>query len=229
MGTVQEPLRKAAIFLRSLPAEQRACLLDKLEAKQAVAVCETLNRLADVPNEEQEAVAREFQENNEHPPREPAEEKSVPFGFLHDFTADDLGILFADERSQTVATVLSFLPPVLAGEVLDRLPSDRQISVVCRIATMTSPSPEIVEEIENVLRPKVVAIPEPEPEPEPLAPGVANVIHILNAMTPSNERQLLNELAESDPDLVRQIRRGMFGVDVALYPECTAEMMGAAG
>ena len=38
---------------------------------------------------------------------------------------------------------------------------------------------------------------------------------MLNAMRPATERKLLGHIAQSDPDLLGEIRRAMFGDDVA--------------
>ena len=40
---------------------------------------------------------------------------------------------------------------------------------------------------------------------------------MLNVMEPAAERRLLGKLAEADPELIREIRRAMFGVDVAAH------------
>ena len=48
---------------------------------------------------------------------------------------------------------------------------------------------------------------------------MTNVVKMLNVMVPAAERRLLGDLAQADPDLHREIRRAMFGADVAACGE----------
>jgi flagellar motor switch protein FliG len=45
---------------------------------------------------------------------------------------------------------------------------------------------------------------------------------MFGAMRPATERKLLGGIAEADPDLLRQIRRAMFGADVMACAEWNA-------
>lgn len=223
MVNAQDLLRKAAVFLRSLPSEHRSQLLDKLEVAQVAAVTSAMDGLDEIGNSERESVAREFQGESGQCSEGHAEEKTAPFEFLHDRTPDDLRDLLAEEQPQTIALVLSYLPPCLAGELLDRLTPELQFSVICRIATLNEPDVEIVQEVENVLKKRLFG----GGEHAVVHRGVANVIRILHAMTPANERKLLSTLSEAEPQLVREIRRGMFGVDVPIFAE--ADVIESAG
>ena len=80
---------------------------------------------------------------------------------------------------------------------------------------MSEPSPEVVRDVENGLKRRLsAAIGRPTGNR-----GVASVVRMLNVMEPAAERRLLGKLAEADPQLVREIRRAMFGVDVAACEE----------
>ena len=215
-------LRKAAVVLLSLPSGQRSQLLDKLEPEQAKAVAAEMNGLGALSGTEQEAVAREFAEA--HPARLAARSPSgtVPFQFLHDLPSDALLDLMADEHPQAIALVLTYLPPRQAAEVLAELTPEEQLSVICRIATIGEPSPDAVQDVEMGLKRRLSGA-----GGRPAAErGVASAIKIFNAMAPSAERSLLGKLAEVEPQLVREIRRAMFGVDVAVCDE--HDLSGAA-
>ena len=121
----------------------------------------------------------------------------------------------AGEHPQAIALVLSYLPPQQAAALLAELTPEEQFSVVCRIATMGEASPEVVRDVENGLKRRSRrAVGRPTGNR-----GVAHVVRILNVMEPAAERRLLGKLAEADPQLVREIRRAMFGVDVAACEE----------
>ncbi len=204
-------LHKAAVLLLSLPKQQAAKLLDKLGPEQVAAVTAEMARLRDVNGAEQEAVMREFAAAGAARVGHQRPAGAAPFEFLHDVPSEDLLSLLADEHPQTVAVILSHLPPHQAADVLADLPPDGQLSVVCRIAAMEQPSPEVVRDVEKGLRSRLLRC---DARPADHR-GVASVVKMLNVMEPASERRLLRELAAADPGLVREIRRAMFGADVA--------------
>ncbi|MCX5682073.1 MAG: hypothetical protein NT049_00075, partial [Planctomycetota bacterium] len=152
MAVRQESLHKSAVLLRSLPTRQRARLLSRLEPPQAAAVTAEIGGLRDVDGIEQEAVVREFAGASaaRFGKRRPA--RTTPFQFLHDLPTDALLGLIAGEHPQTIALVLSCLPPRQAAAVLAKLAAGQQLSAVCRIATMSETSPEVVQDVEQGLR-----------------------------------------------------------------------------
>jgi flagellar motor switch protein FliG len=196
-------VRKAAVLLLSLPQGQSAALLGRLEPDQAAAVSAAMGGIREVGGAEQEAVAREF--------AAAAGTAIAPFQFLHDCQSDVLLDAIADEQPQTIAIILSHLPPRQAAAVLTGLPPEKQVSVVCRIAAIGEISPAVLRDLENGLRHRLFGA-----SGRPVdSRCVASVVRMLNVMRPASERRLLSALAEADPPLLRQIRRTMFGVDVA--------------
>ncbi len=81
----------------------------------------------------------------------PAGDDPPPFDFLRDAEDEKLSRLLGDERSSTVALVLSNLPPERAGEVLARLAPAAQIEVVRRLVDLDNTDPETLGEIEKAL------------------------------------------------------------------------------
>jgi flagellar motor switch protein FliG len=206
-------LRKAAVLLQSLSKEQAAALLDKLEPQQAAAVTAEMSGLPELEDTERDAVAREFAQAGVEQVRYRQTVEHVPFEFLQNLDGHALLDLVADEHPQTIALVLSCLSPSQSAGVIAELTPDQQLSVVCRIATMSEPSPEAIQDVEQGLHRRMFGSPR-----RPTSHcGVASVIRMLNVMEPATERKLLRDLAEAAPELVREIRRVMFGVDVPVY------------
>ncbi len=204
-------LRKAAVLLLSLPKGQVAELLNRLEPRQAAAVTAEMTGLREVGGVEQEAVAREFAGASVACLAERQPRRATPFQFLHDLQSDAVLDLIADEHPQTIALVLSYLPSRQAAAVLAELTPERQLSVVSRIATIGQTSQEVVGDVERGLKRRLSgATARPAGNR-----GVASVVRILNLMAPAVERRLLGKLAETDQQLVWEIRRAMFGADVA--------------
>ncbi|HZZ71540.1 MAG TPA: FliG C-terminal domain-containing protein, partial [Pirellulales bacterium] len=105
------------------------------------------------------------------------------------------------------ALILCHLPPPQAAAVLGGLPTERQLSVIRRVATMGQTNPEIIKEVESGLESRMASIMSQQFE---AAGGVPSVAEILNVTDRATERNLLENLAHEDPDLVEEIRRLMF-------------------
>ena len=112
-----------------------------------------------------------------------------------------------DEHPQTIALILSHVPPSQAADIISGLSGPRQLSVVRRIATMAQTSPEIIHEVERGLENRMASVMSQQFEK---AGGVQSVAEIFNVIDRATEKSLLENLAQQDPDLVEEIRRLMF-------------------
>jgi len=225
-------LRKAAVFVASLPEPQAEGLLARLTPDEAAAVADEMAVLGEIAPGERDAVLREFAEadcprfhstgtrhlrlDRPHSMHDAAD--ASPFQFLYDRDACELLSLLADEQPQTLALVFSYLPAQLAAETLAAMPPDRQTAVIGRIAAMGRPSEDVVRTLAEAVRRRVFGDVAPR-TPHSMPIGVTNVVKMLNVMVPVAERRLLGDLAQADPDLHREIRRAMFGADVAACGE----------
>ncbi len=230
-------IRKAAILLMSLPDDQAAELMGKLEPKQVEAVSIEIAKLGTVTGEEQENTIRDFAGVNPSTMAvragglevakqlvEKALGKSagatldnvrqsieaLPFGFLQKVDNQNLLTFIMDEHPQTIALILSHLQPQQAAEIVKGLPAERQLSVIRRMATMGQTSPEIIKEVERGLEHRMSSVVSQQFEN---AGGVPSVAGMLNVIDRATERSLLENLAREDPDLVEEIRRLMFVFD----------------
>ena len=215
MGT--SDLRKAAVVLLSLSRQRADDLLGRLDPARATAVGKEIARLGRLDRDEQAAVIREFTNAGSARPKANDSKKSHPFQFLHDTKPKELAVLLAEERPQSIAMVLSYLPVDQAADTLDALPTERQTSVVRRIATMDRPSPEVIRDVETAIQRRLL-----DGAGSRAGGGIANVVKMLNTMRPAGERRLLGELAQVDPGLFQEIRLTMFGPDIAAFGRCDA-------
>lgn len=231
---VTTELRKAAVLLTSLPQEQAAQLLAKLEPKQVETVTIEIAKIKSISADEQSIVIQEFAEIDPksmgggtgglNVARSLVEKalgknasgtidnvrqqiEALPFSFLQHVDPENLLTFVIDEHPQTIALVLSHLQPAYAAQIVAGLPSERQLSVVRRIATMGQTNPEIIHEVERGLESRMSSVMSQQFEK---AGGVDKVAEILNVADRSTERALLESLAQEDPELVEEIRRRMF-------------------
>jgi flagellar motor switch protein FliG len=227
-------LRKAAVLLMSLPPEQAAGLLGKLDPRQMEAVSIEIAKLSGVSGEEQNSVIVEFADvdaknliggsggldaaknliekalgKNATGTIDTVRQsiEALPFSFLQSVDSQNLMTFIIDEHPQTIALILSHLPPSYGAEIIAGLPSDRQLAVIRRIAIMGQTNPEIIQEVERGLESRMSSVMSQQFEK---AGGVSTVAEILNVTDRATERSLLENLAQEDPDLVEEIRRLMF-------------------
>jgi flagellar motor switch protein FliG len=227
-------VRKAAILLMSLPEQQAAQLLGKLDPKQVEMVSIEIAKMGGISGEEQETAIQEFANANPaaltgkaggldvakslveqalgkaagatlENVRQSIE--ALPFGFLQKVDSQNLLTFIIDEHPQTIALILCHLHPTQASDIISGLPAERQLSVIRRIATMGQTSPEIIDEVEKGLEHRMASVMSQQFEN---AGGVQAVAEILNVIDRATERSLLENLTQEDPDLVEEIRRLMF-------------------
>lgn len=79
------------------------------------------------------------------------QQPTQPFRFLHSAEEEKLLQLLSSERPQTIALVLSHLPPQRAGEVLALFEPALQVEVVRRLVDLEETDPETLRHVEEAL------------------------------------------------------------------------------
>ena len=130
-----------------------------------------------------------------------------PFEFLRRTPAEQIVVFLRNESPQTVALVISNLHTKLAAQVLSQIDPDMQADVALRIAMMAETRPEVVAQVENVMRSRLSAVGAQE---YAAAGGVKSLADILNSSDRSTERNVLDELAKADSELAEEIRLLLF-------------------
>jgi len=231
---ISNNIRKAAVLLMSLPVEDAATLMGKLSPKEVEAVSIEIAGLEDFSAAEQASALKAFATANPNSlinrkgGLEKAKEllnkalgdkaaetlkqisqsvEELPFGFLRQIDPQNIHSYMMDEHPQTIALVLSYLPPVYGAEIITNLPEEKQMSVIRRVANMGQTNPEVISEIEEGLENRMANLMNQSFDS---AGGVGNVAEILNVTDRGTERALLERLAEEDSELVDEIRRLMF-------------------
>ena len=233
-----DDIRKAAIVLLSLDKAVATKVLSHMPREQMERLTMELARTDKVSKDEQDSAIKEFQsavENRtviERGSLDFASEllksslgeedahnivdnvrrsmESIPFGFLHKIAADDMLNFIADEHSQTIALILSYLPTNLAADLLSDLPPDKQLDVIHRVANMEQTTPEIIRDIEDSLRTRMSALFNQETE---FSGGIPLVAQILNVTDRVTSKSILEGLERDSEELVEEIQRLMFVFD----------------
>lgn len=124
--------------------------------------------------------------------------------------AKSLATFLVSEHPQTVAVILAHLEPEKKGEVLKRLPEALQAEVVLRMANLEHVDPELIAEIDKVLKNQLANTASVE---QGTLGGVQPVAEMLNVMDKNTETSIMSRLEEKDPLLAEEIRKLMFVFD----------------
>lgn len=130
-----------------------------------------------------------------------------PFEFLRRTAPEQIVAFLRNEAPQTIALVVANLHTTLAAQVLANLPEEEQAEIALRIAKMGETSPEVVKQVEDVMRAKLATIVQNE---YTTTGGVKSLAEILNHTDRPTERNVLDSLTETDEELAAEVRRLLF-------------------
>ena len=230
-------LRKAAVLLMTLNEDDAAMLLSRLDPREVEHVSIEIAKLGRLTGDEQATAVNEFFAsnpnsfgtgkggldlaktlvakalgNNARATLDNVQQsiEALPFGFLKQVDPQNLMTFIVDEHPQTIALILSHLPPAYGALVVSGLAPERQLAVIRRVANMGQTTPEIIKEVEQALERRMSSVMRTSYQN---AGGIPSVAEILNVTDRATERTLLENLAQEDPNLVEEIRRLMFVFD----------------
>ena len=130
-----------------------------------------------------------------------------PFEFVRKADPAQLLNFIQKEHPQTIALILAYLKPQQAAVVLAALPQDKQADVARRIAVMDRTSPEIIKEVERILKKNLSSL---VTEDFTAAGGLQAIVNILNTVDRGTEKYIMETLEIEDTDLAEEIRKRMF-------------------
>ena len=128
-----------------------------------------------------------------------------------------------NEHPQTAALILANLKPVQAASILSELPEENQYEIAYRVATMEKTSPELIEDIESVLREQLGSV---FGGGLSKTGGVESVAEILNSVSRASEKNILTNLRERNAELATEITDLMFMFnDIGKLPDAAIQMI----
>jgi flagellar motor switch protein FliG len=130
-----------------------------------------------------------------------------PFEFLRRTPPEQIVTFLRSEAPQTVALVVANLHTTLAAQVLSALPDTEQAEIALRIARMGETSPDVVKQVEEVMRQKLATVVQQEYS---AAGGIKSLAEILNHADRSTERNVLDSLTSVSEELSAEVRRLLF-------------------
>ena len=120
--------------------------------------------------------------------------------------------VLAREHPQTIALVLSKLPPDRSLAMLRELPDAIRGDVAFRIATLSPPSPETLRAVETGIERRILSAAVSQRlrgDSDPIKP----LVEILVRADAETERTVLGRIDELDPALAQDIRQRLFTIE----------------
>jgi flagellar motor switch protein FliG len=130
-----------------------------------------------------------------------------PFEFLRRTPPEQIQAFLASESTQTLALVVANMHTSLGAQVLAQLPPETQAEVAMKIANMTETSPDVIKDVEQVMRQKLALV---KSEDYAASGGVKGLADILNSADRTTERNVIETLAQTDAQLAEEIRMLLF-------------------
>ncbi|MFA6508686.1 MAG: FliG C-terminal domain-containing protein, partial [Treponemataceae bacterium] len=233
--------RKVAKFLVLIGKEEAARILSKLDPAQVERVSRELATITRIETAEAEALLEEFKsllggstgafnrgeggldaardllrtafgkaKGDAFLKRAVPESAENPFAFLEDFEGEQIALLLKEEAAPAVALILSRMEPKTAAAVLGRLEPAIRLETIKRLAKLGKVSPEVIERTAAALREKARSIGR---ETTKVVDGRSALAEILKLADATLGDRLLEELAEADPELGRDIKERLFTLD----------------
>ncbi len=140
-----------------------------------------------------------------------ASQQLSSFEILRSADPTQVANLLQEEHPQTIALVLSYLEAKLAADILTNLPSDLQVEVTLRLASMERVSPNVVDVVERGLKHKLSGVISVAGFRE--TGGVAFLVKMLNNVDRGVQKTIFESLDPVNHSLVEEIRANMFTFD----------------
>lgn len=115
-----------------------------------------------------------------------------------------------NEHPQTIALIMAHLPVDKRSDILRRLPENVQGEVVLRMANLDYISPDLIDQVNEVLKHGLAAMGTMEMTQ---LGGVEPVAEMFNLMDKTSEQSIMSRVEEKDPLLAEEIRKLMFVFD----------------
>lgn len=230
--------QKAATLLIALGVDTASDVLKHLNDKEVEKVSVEVARMRNAPSELVEEVLLEYRDIaraqgyvaqggveyarevlNEALGNRRAEEVMMrveaamevsAFHLLQTVETDQLTNFLQREHPQTAALILAHLNPRKAAEIISGLGEDLQSEIMYRLATIGNTSPEMINDIEEVIRNQLGSVIGSETS---TMGGIEQVAEILNTTSRSSEKSILDNIRDRSEELASDIKNLMFVFD----------------
>jgi flagellar motor switch protein FliG len=227
------PVEQAAIVLLSIGEEPAAAVLRCLEREELLELTQVMSRMSGIKVDAVKQAVQNFfddyrQQSGLHGASRSYLKRSLDLALGTDIANSVLDTIYGDairpkmarlqyaspkwlaefvasEHVQMQAVFLAFLPPALAGQILESLPQEGRELVLLHLARLDEIDRDLLAELEDLVERCLSALDTQSASVE----GVRQVAEILNRL-PSNRAGMVELLRAHDPDVVGKIELSMY-------------------
>jgi flagellar motor switch protein FliG len=227
------PVEQAAIVLLSIGEEPAAAVLRCLEREELIELTQVMSRMSGIKVDAvKNAVHKFFDDYREqsglHGASRSYLKRSLDLALGSEIANSVLNTIYGDairpmmarlqyaspkwladyiaaEHVQMQAVFLAFLPPALAGQIIDALPEDGRELVLLNLARLEEIDRELLAELEDLVQRCLSALDTQSAAVE----GVRQAADILNRL-PNKRAEMVELLRAHDPEVVSQIELSMY-------------------
>jgi flagellar motor switch protein FliG len=227
------PVEQAAIVLLSIGEEPAAAVLRCLEREELMEVTQVMSRMSGIKVDSVRAAMQAFfddyrQQSGVHGASRSYLKRSLDLALGSDIANSVLNNIYGDairpmmarlqyaspkwladyvanEHVQMQAVFLAFLPPAMAGQILDALPLEGRELVLLNLARLDEIDRDLLTELEDLVARCLGALDTQSASVE----GIRQVAEILNRL-PGDRAGMVELLRAHDPDVVSEIEMSMY-------------------
>ena len=230
---VLSPVEQAAIVLLSIGEEPAAAVLRCLEREELIELTQVMSRMSGIKVDAVKNSIQKFfddyrQQSGLHGASRSYLKRSLDLALGSEIANSVLNTIYGDairpmmarlqyaspkwladyiaaEHVQMQAVFLAFLPPALAGQIIDALPEDGRELVLLNLARLEEIDRDLLGELEELVQRCLSALDTQSASVE----GVRQTAEILNRL-PNNRAAMVELLRAHDPEVVAQIEMSMY-------------------
>ncbi|MGO4477390.1 FliG C-terminal domain-containing protein [Massilia sp. 2TAF26] len=227
------PVEQAAIVLLSIGEEPAAAVLRCLEREELIELTQVMSRMSGIKVDAVKNSIQKFfddyrQQSGLHGASRNYLKRSLDLALGSEIANSVLNTIYGDairpmmarlqyaspkwladyiaaEHVQMQAVFLAFLPPALAGQIIDALPEEGRELVLLNLARLEEIDRELLAELEELVQRCLSALDTQSATVE----GVRQAADILNRL-PNNRATMVELLRAHDPEVVSQIEMSMY-------------------
>jgi len=227
------PVEQAAIVLLSIGEQGAAAVLRCLEREELLELTQVMSRMSGIKVDAVKQAVQTFfddyrQQSGLHGASRTYLKRSLDLALGSDIANSVLNTIYGDairpmmarlqyaspkwlaefvasEHVQMQAVFLAFLPPALAGQILEGLPQEGRELVLLHLARLDEIDRDLLQELEELVARCLAALDTQSASVE----GVRQVAEILNRL-PANRAGMVELLRAHDPEVVGRIEMSMY-------------------
>jgi flagellar motor switch protein FliG len=226
--------QKAAVFLLTMGEEFTSAVFRKMTENEIRKVAGIMAEIEHIPGEVLTAVSEAFvagyrQEDHVLVPgvgfiqeaiaqaldpktaetivsRIREKKQEVPFKWSREVDREALAQRIKNEHPQTIAMILSYLPPEISAEILMTVPDEQKGDIALRIANLGQVPSEVVKAVDQALQSDLSNL----DNAAAAAGGLEKLVQILGAVDRATEDAVLESIEDERSELANEIREMMF-------------------